>query len=269
MRLTFKWGYLLISCIILFLFVGVWQILPGKNIEFSNSLESIKPNHIIWNELLNKYVDDNGLVDYKGVSSERAKLKSYLQNIGSNPPDKNSWSQEEQIAYWINAYNAYTIELILEYEPLESIKDIGSKIQIPFFNSPWDIKFIEINGEKVDLNNIEHGILRKEFDEPRIHFAIVCASFSCPKLRNEAFVADKLENQLSDQTAHFINDPTRNEITSSVIKISKIFRWFKGDFTKNGTIIDFLNQYSNTHINEDAKIDYKDYNWDLNRQPGT
>ncbi len=269
MRLTLKWGYFLIASIILFLFIGVWQILPGKNIEFSNTSGSIKPDHQIWNELLNTYVDDNGLVDYQGFTSDRAKLKSYLQNLSANPPDKDTWSREEQLAYWINAYNAYTIELILEYKPSKSIKDIGSKIQIPFINSPWDIKFIEINGEKVDLNNIEHDILRNEFDEPRIHFAIVCASFSCPKLRNEAFVADKLENQLSEQASHFINDPERNEITGPSIKISKIFQWFTGDFTKKGTIIDFLNQYGNTHINEDVNIVYKDYDWNLNRQPGS
>lgn len=267
MRNAFKWGYFLIASIILFLIIGVWQMLPGKNIEFSNTISSVKPTHKIWDELLNNYVDDNGLVDYQGFASDRKKLQSYLNDLTSNPPDKETWSQAEQIAFWINAYNAFTVELILEYKPSESIKDIGSKIQIPFINSPWDIKFIEMKGEKLDLNNIEHDILRKEFEEPRIHFAIVCASYSCPKLRNEAFVDGKLESQLREQTSLFINDPSRNEITGASISISKVFKWFKGDFTKNGTLIDFLNKYSQTPINKDARIDYKDYDWKLNRQP--
>jgi len=266
MRHTIKWGSYLIAGIILFLIIGVWQILPGKNIYFSNTVSSIKPDHKIWNDLLNNYVDDNGLVDYQGFASDRKKLQSYLEDLTANPPDKNTWTQEEQIAYWINAYNAFTVELILEYKPAGSIKDIGSKIQVPFINSPWDIKFIEIKGEKLDLNNIEHDILRNEFAEPRIHFAIVCASFSCPKLRKEAFVADKLEDQLTEQSSLFINDPSRNEITGSSIRISKIFQWFKGDFTKSETLIEFINKYSKTPINKNAQIDYKDYDWNLNRQ---
>ncbi len=269
MRRTVKWGYYLITGIILFLIIGVWQILPGKNIQFSSTNASIKPDHKIWNELLNNYVDDNGLVDYQGFAQDRLKLQSYLDDLTTNPPDKEAWSQAEQMAFWINAYNAFTVELILEYKPPESIKDIGSKIQVPFINSPWDIEFIEIKGEKLDLNNIEHDILRNEFEEPRIHFAIVCASYSCPKLRNEAFIASKLENQLSEQASLFINDSSRNEITESSINISKIFQWFSGDFTKNRTLIDFLNKHSKTHINKDARIDYKDYDWSLNRQPGS
>jgi hypothetical protein len=147
---------------------------------------------------------------------------------------------------------------------LETIKDIGSSIQVPFVNTPWDIKFIEIGGEKLDLNNIEHGILRKEFDEPRIHFAINCASISCPKLRAEAYTAGKLEHQLNDQAIDFINDPERNRIDGDHIRLSKIFRWFGGDFKKNGSLIDFLNRYSREKIHPAVDIVYLDYNWKLN-----
>ena len=149
-------------------------------------------DHGPWTELLQVYVDESGNVNYQGFQKDSVRLNSYLETLVSNAPDPESWSEDEQLAYWINVYNAFTIKLIVEHYPVASIKDIGSKIQIPFINSPWDIKFIVINGEKLDLNNVEHGILRKKFNEPRIHFAVNCASFSCPKLRNEAFEADKL-----------------------------------------------------------------------------
>jgi hypothetical protein len=123
---------------------------------------------------------------------------------------------------------------------------------------------IEIEGKKYDLNNVEHSILRKEFEEPRIHFAIVCASFSCPKLRREAFIAEKLEVQLQEQTVEFINDPAKNSISKNKAEVSKIFSWFKGDFTRNGSLADFINQYAKTKLDKDAKISYMDYDWSLN-----
>jgi hypothetical protein len=219
-----------------------------------------------WTDLLQKYVDDQGNVDYDGFLKDSLKLDAYLELLTSNAPDEKTWSKEQQIAYWINAYNAFTVKLILNYYPVESIKDIGSTIQIPFVNTPWDIKFIIINGVKLDLNNIEHSILRKKFNEPRIHFAINCASFSCPKLRREAYTAEKLESQLQEQAVEFINDPKRNFITEDKARVSKIFSWFKGDFTKNGSLKDFLNQYAITKIGEETKIRYQDYNWSLNEK---
>ena len=145
---------------------------------------------------------------------------------------------------------------------MESIKKI--KKGIPFINSVWDKEFITIEGNAYSLGHIEHEILRKEFDEPRIHFAIVCASISCPKLLNAAYTTDQLEAQLTQQTKEFINDSTRNKIEASQAQLSKIFSWFKGDFTKKGTLADYLNQYSNTQIPADAKISYLDYDWGLN-----
>ena len=168
-------------------------------------------NHSLFGDLLHKYVSD-GNVNYAGFKTDSTALQSYLDLLTSTPPDPAAWSVDAQLAYWINVYNAFTIKLIIDHYPLESIKDIGSKIQIPFVNSPWDIKFIHMNGEKLDLNNVEHSILRKKFSEPRIHFAINCASFSCPKLRREAYLSTKLDEQLEEQAIDFINDPARNTI---------------------------------------------------------
>lgn len=222
------------------------------------------PNHEIWNGLLKKYVTTAGKVNYKGFKQDSALLKKYLQLVQDNPPNEKSWTRNEQMAYWINAYNAFTIQLILKYYPIQSIKDIGSKIQIPFVNTPWDVKFIYIGKEKLDLNNIEHGQLRGKFADPRIHFAIVCASKSCPVLRNEAYDPIRLDAQLDEQAKAFLNDAFRNKIAPDNIKLSKIFDWFSMDFTKNGNLIDFLNKYSDVKINTNAKISYMEYNWGLN-----
>lgn len=227
---------------------------------------STPPSHEGWNKLLQKHVNSKGQVNYEGFKADHVQLKAYLDLLSSHAPDDATWSKNQKLAYWINAYNAFTIELILRHYPLESIKDIGSKIQVPFVNSPWDIKFIEIAGEKYHLNNIEHNILRKLFDEPRIHFAIVCASISCPNLRNEAYTADKVQDQLQADAVRFINDSSKNKLGADAIEISELFSWFKGDFTKKGSLIGFLNQYSEFNINENAKISHLDYNWGLNNQ---
>ena len=216
--------------------------------------------------MLQKYVDEEGMVDYKGLKKDRPKFKSYLDMLESNPPQK-SWTRDQKLAYWINAYNAFTLELILEHYPVSSIKDIGATIKIPFVNTPWDIKFINIGDEEYDLNNIEHGIIRKEFDEPRIHFALVCAAVSCPKLQNRAFLPEKLDEQLTKAAKEFLETPSKNQIkNSNQATLSKIFNWYGGDFNNNGTLIEYINQYAPTKLNKGANIDWKDYNWALNEQ---
>lgn len=158
------------------------------------------------------------------------------------------------MAYWINAYNAFTVKLILNHYPVESIKDI---------KRPWDQEFIVLGGRNYSLGEIEHDILRK-MNAPRIHFAINCASYSCPKLANQAYIPQNLEEQLDVAAKTFINDKTKNTITADYIEISKIFKWFSGDFEFQGTLIDFLNKYSKDKIDNDAKVKYKEYNWCLN-----
>jgi len=228
-----------------------------------NNNNSKPVSHVLWNQLLHEHVSAKGIVDYKGMIKDSVKLNMYLKLLSDNPPQQ-SWTQDEQKAYWINAYNAFTVKLITKYYPVKSIKDIGSSIQIPFVNTPWEIKFFKIGGKTFNLDKIEHGILLKQFNDPRIHFAIVCASASCPQLRNEAYDATKLNQQLDSQATRFINDPTRNKITPDKIEISKIFLWYKGYFTHNGSLIDYLNKYSKVKIHPDATISHLDYNWSLN-----
>ncbi|MBL7960399.1 DUF547 domain-containing protein [bacterium] len=215
-------------------------------------------SHGTWNAILQKNVSASGNVNYREMVKDRAALDTYLNLLSDNPP-KADWTSNERKAYWINAYNAFTISLILQHYPVKSIKDIGG-----FFKSPWDIKFINIGGTTYSLNHIEHEILRKEFDDPRIHFAIVCASRSCPNLLSEAFDPSQLDEHLDEQATAFINDLAKNKISSDKIKISKIFDWFEKDFTKNGSLIDFLNKYSQVRIDRSASVSYSSYDWNLN-----
>jgi hypothetical protein len=220
-------------------------------------------SHEQWDALLKKHVDNNGNVNYKGFVADSVKLNDYLDLLSKNPANE-SWGKDERLAYWINAYNAFTVKLIVSGYPVKSIKELGGSIYK--VNTPWDIKFIKIGDEKYDLNNIEHGIIRKKFNEPRIHFAVNCASESCPRLRNEAYTADKLERQLTDQAKYFINNPKKNDLSSSTQpKLSKIFKWFSGDFKKGDkSVIDFINRYASKKLDAKAKPEYLDYGWNLN-----
>lgn len=210
-------------------------------------------DHKEWNDLLQKHVSKTGKVDYKGFKKDEKQLQVYLDELAANVPEKSA-SKNAVFAYWINAYNAYTVKLILDNYPVKSIKDI---------NDPWGKKFFTLGNKKYSLEEIEHEILRK-MDEPRIHFAINCASFSCPDLLNEAYTENKLEQQLESVAKAFINDKTKNTIATDRIEISKIFDWFSGDFKTKGSVIDFLNKYSTVKINKNAKVNFKDYNWSLN-----
>ena len=221
--------------------------------QITTNIDIPATNHARWNSLLQKYVSKNGKVNYAGFQKDSKELKLYLNELATNAPT-NSWSKNATLAFWINAYNAYTVQLIVTNYPTKSIKDISN---------PWGAKFILIGGKKYSLEEIENEILRK-MNEPRIHFAINCASLSCPDLLNEAYTASKLEQQLKMVTTDFINDPTKNTISTSRVEVSKIFDWFAADFKQKGTVIDFINQYSRSKINGSAKTSYKYYNWNLN-----
>ena len=213
-------------------------------------------SHELWNDLLKQCVTSDGRVNYKALLNEKGKLQSYLETVSNTPPQQN-WERNEVMAYWINAYNAYTVKLILDHYPVKSIRDIDN-------GHPWDETFIEIDGKRFSLNSIENDMLRKKFNDPRIHFAINCASKSCPKLINEAFTSNKLDNQLNSAAKNFVNDPSKNRIQAENILLSEIFDWYKEDFSQNGTILDFLNQYSSVKIQPTANISFLNYDWSLN-----
>ncbi|MEM6722817.1 MAG: DUF547 domain-containing protein [Bacteroidota bacterium] len=240
--------------------VLIWYYLEiGRSIKVLSDSSPI--GHADWTELLKKHVQD-GKVNYQGFQAERGKLDAYIATLEAGHPNEKHWSEAEQLAYWINVYNAYTIQLILDHYPVQSIRDI--KEGVPFINSVWDLDFIQIEGHTYSLNDVEHRILRREFEEPRIHFAIVCASISCPKLRNEAFEANRLEEQLQDQAIDFLTDPIKNQINANQMALSRIFLWFRGDFTKDQTIQEFINPFLQLEITSETTFTYLEYDWGLN-----
>ncbi|MGC1472917.1 MAG: DUF547 domain-containing protein [Psychroserpens sp.] len=212
-------------------------------------------NHSAWDALLKKYVANNGDVNYKGFKTESTNLNAYIDYLASKIPAEN-WSVNEQLAYFINVYNANTIKLIIDNYPLKSIKDI---------KNPWLKNRLKIGDEDYSLADIENGILRK-MNEPKIHFAINCASFSCPKLLNTAYTAKNVQELMERATVEFINNTEKNKLSANNPKISEIFKWYKNDFTENGSLTEYINQYGKTKISKDANIDYTDYDWSLNEQ---
>jgi len=218
--------------------------------------------HEQWDVLLKKHVRTDGFVDYKGFVRDSSDLNRYLRLLETAHPNDKNWTRNEQMAYWINAYNAYTVQLIVRNYPVSSIKDI--KKGVAFVNSVWDMKFIKIQGYTYDLNNIEHNILRPVFKDARVHAAVNCASYSCPKLLNEAYTAARLEEQLEAGMRNFVNDPLRNRITAEKAEISEIFKWFKGDFERDGSLRDFLNKYAAVKLTDKTDISHIDYDWRLN-----
>ncbi len=233
--------------------------LPTKDAsgELSSTTANSEVNvdHSEWNSLLKKHVSKEGLLDYKGFMKDRKQLNAYLSKLAKIKPTKD-WSVQEQLAYYINIYNAYTVDLILNNYPTKSIKDI---------NGNWTKDIVSIGDVKISLGGIENSILRK-MNEPRMHFAINCASISCPKLLNEAYTAAKINEQLDRVTKEFINSD-KNEISKNSAKLSSIFDWYKKDFTEDVvTVVDYVNKYSDVRIAKGTAVTYKDYNWNLNEQ---
>ena len=241
-------------------------------------------NHSSWDSLLNKNVTmTNGgkasVVNYAGMKADQAKLDSYMAATSKvSQSEFNGWSKDEQLAFLINVYNAGTVELVLtKYPSIKSIKDIGG-----VFGSPWKQNFIPLLGKTRSLDDIEHNLIRgsKRYNEPRIHFAVNCASIGCPALLDDAFTASKLDKQLEQVTSKFLADSSRNRLKGSTLEVSPIFKWYKEDFETNwrGTkdLEGFLARYSSSlglNKSQEAdlkagktKISYTSYDWNLNKK---
>ncbi|WP_241547946.1 DUF547 domain-containing protein [Leptospira stimsonii] len=232
---------------------------------FTGTVSAFDHTHSKFSNELKKYVQ-NGMVDYSSWKTNRSALDSYLQNLSAvDEKEYSSFSNSERLSFLINAYNAFTIRLILDHYPLKSIKDLGG-----IFSGPWKIEFFTLLGTKKNLDWIEHEKLRKDFQEPRIHFAINCASKGCPPILNEAYQAAKLEEQMSSVAKKFLSDSKYNRYDSSkkILYLSKIFQWFQADFTrKSGSLISFFNANSGLPpVPASAEIQHLDYDWNLNQR---
>ncbi len=235
------------------LFFGIASGHAISTVADEGPLALQKVDYSTWDTLLKKYVDDEGNVDYKNFRKEIGLLNSYLDQQTKNPVSEYE-TKESKLVYYINLYNAATVKLILDNYPLGSIKDL---------KGPWNRQVVTIRNKQLSLGDIEHNILRK-MDEPRIHFAINCASYSCPKLLNEAFTVEKLEDLLEKSARNFVNDPKRNVITKEKAMLSQIFKWYKKDFTNKVSLTDYINQYSTIKITKETSIEFINYDWSLN-----
>jgi hypothetical protein len=204
-----------------------------------------------YTEVLATHVDNNGMVDYAALSRERKPLDDYVRSLEN--PATDGWNEQDWIAFWINAYNARTLQVIIDHYPVEGIRKIPGA---------WTKLRAPILGKERTLDEIEHKILRKQYREPRIHMALVCAAKSCPKLRTEPYTGAKLDEQLADQSRDFLSQADRFKIDGKYARLSPIFKWFKKDF---GSVPGFINRYSGRDISG-MKIKYQHYDWSLNEQ---
>ena len=219
-------------------------------------------NNEIWAELLGKYITPNG-VNYTGFKKDEERLDQYLKILENTDPEK--LPRNEQYAYYINAYNAWTIKLILsDYPGVKSIKDFGTILK-----SPWQKKWVRINGDVITLDHVEHEILRPRYKDPRVHFAINCSAASCPPLSPDPYLADKLDQQLDDSTRSFVNDADSYRLEGNTLYVSRIFKWFSEDFNEDP--LGFYLQYAEGDLKEKLtrnkdriQVKYLHYDWSLN-----
>ena len=231
--------------------------------EYENSTKKAKRNQLkvsekvnydLWEVLLKKNVSATGVVNYEGFRRDSDKFNDFLRQL-AKVKINTTWTKSDKMAYWINVYNAFTVKLIVNNFPISSIKEI---------DSPWKKKFFTIDGKLMNLSQVEHGILRG-YGDPRIHFAINCASASCPRLIQVPYRADNLERLLERQTKEFINDPFYNTITDYSVNVSKLFDWYKKDFKEDsGSVMNFVNKYSKVNIGSQKEKGYKTYDWSIN-----
>ena len=219
-------------------------------------------DHEIWAGLLGKYITPGG-VDYTGFKTDENRLDQYLKVLENTDPEK--LPRNEQYAYYINAYNAWTIKLILSgYPGVKSIKDFGT-----IFKSPWEKKWVRINGKVITLDDVEHNILRPRFKDPRVHFAINCSAVSCPPLRPEPYLGHTLDQQLDDSTRAFVNAANSYRLEGNTLYVSRIFKWFSEDFNEDA--LEFYLQYAEgdlkkklTGQKDTIRVKYLHYDWSLN-----
>ncbi len=242
----------------------LWAVWTANDPESRQQID-----HSIWQGLLNRYVinaaDGIARVDYANVSSDdRAQLKHYLSTLRT--VSISGFSRPQQMAYWINLYNALTVDVVLDHYPVDSIRDI--KLSGLFSSGPWNKSLLEIEGREVSLNDIEHRILRPIWSDARIHYALNCASLGCPNLQNEAFTEDNIDALLEKAATEFINHPRAVRIDDDELIVSSIYDWFIEDFgDSEASVIQHLKHYAR----EDLKLTLSrfdefvdDYDWSLN-----
>ncbi len=252
---------------IIFAFLMIFLSLGGVSVRASTAIF----DYSVYRTLLEMNVVEFGQstkVKYAALKKDPSKLMEFNKSVSAISLSKfKAWPKDEQIAFLINAYNSFTLQLVVEHYPVSSIKKIGG-----IFGNPWKKKFFQFLGEESSLDRIEHEILRKDYKEPRIHFAVNCASIGCPPLQKLPFEAIRLNEQLEMAARHFVNSSSFNKYdqATNTLNLSSIFKWYGSDFGEEKDLRKFfadrsdLEQLSKDAILQSAKISYLDYDWNLN-----
>ncbi len=235
---------------------------PPQPVEYDH-------NHTALHRVLGEVVDF-GLVDYDQLLRHRNEVEGYLVDSARVPRSQfDQWKKAERMAFLLNIYNATTLKLLADHYPLKSIKDIST------FPSVWKLKVVRLFGDKYSLDDLEHGMIRKQFRSPQIHFALVCGARSCPPLRKEPYTAPRLEIQFGEQAKAFLRDTEKNrvDLDAKIVHLSPLFKWYAEDF---GQAEEDLLRFIAPHLSAEDRlslegggfrIEYTDYDWTLNRQP--
>jgi len=248
-------------------FTPIWVAALVGLMVVTSVAQAFDHRHSKLDAVLRKYVA-NKKIDYAGLKRDQGSLGSYLDSVSEvAQSDFKSWDDKQELAFLINVYNAATLKLVIDHYPLKSIKKIGG------FKGPWKMKVVRVFGGTYTLDQIEHEMIRKNYGDPRAHFAINCASGGCPSLRNEAYRGDKIDAQLNEQGKIFMGDASKNRIdrANGRLYLSPLFDWFKGDFVgKSGSVEKFIAPYVSATdraavLGGKLKVKYTDYDWSLNR----
>lgn len=266
--------------LLLFVILSIWS---------ANASYAFDHEHSLFNEVLSDFVKSVEVrvesrgesftsattqVDYEGLKKEPEKLEEYLGLLSAvSVKEYEEFFEDQKLSFLINAYNAFTLKLIIDHYPIDDIRKVVSLWRRGLGHSAWKIKFFELLGEKRHLDWVEHEKIRVDFDEPRIHFAVNCASVGCPSLRTEPFVGERLERQLQEATTAFLKDESRNRYDSESEKLylSQIFNWYGEDFKSMGGYQKFVASRltSDSDLQEEirnAPVEFLDYDWTLNQQ---
>lgn len=240
--------------ILILLFLGLW----GAACQMDESNCSMTYSHDIWHSLLQKHVNLAGRVDYRGLKEDKILLEQYLELLKCNHPD-DSWSDNKEMAYWINLNNAFAAYQVVQEYPIQSIFDIDNGMVA-------ETRKIEIGSNSYNLNQIVRNQLLSKFNEPRVHFAVNIGAISSPPLWNQAWTENNIQQAYDDRTSAFINNPSYNTLTEYNVELSMLFDWFKDDFGGETRVLPYIQHYSTVTINDGASIQFKVYNWNLNEQ---
>ncbi|MEF1308497.1 DUF547 domain-containing protein [Vibrio mytili] len=230
-----------------------------------NQSDEANPTHVShqeWQQILDNYLvtqGENTLFRYRSVSTaDQTKLKRYIQRLSNLDPRQ--YRKAEQYAYWVNLYNALTVDLILDHYPIQSITKLGGL----FSFGPWDDEVVSINGKSLTLNDIEHRILRPIWQDPRTHYAVNCASLGCPNLQQQAFTANNTQVLLDNAAKAFINSDKGVSIQGNNAQLSSIYDWFAADFGGEAQVFDHIRKYAPQYNSFSGRVTY-DYDWSLNQ----